>query len=48
MSGRRSATGLSSPSSRTEHSMFAMLAKAGLIFVTGHIVFLTLALFLAS
>jgi len=28
--------------------MFAMLAKAGLIFVTGHIVLVTLALYLAS
>lgn len=32
----------------TEHSMLSMLTKAGLIFVTGHIVFVTLALFLAS
>jgi len=28
--------------------MFSMLAKAGLIFLTGHIVFVTLALFLAG
>jgi hypothetical protein len=32
----------------TEQSMLSMLTKAGLIFVTGHIVFVTLALFLAS
>jgi hypothetical protein len=31
-----------------EQGMLSILAKAGLIFVTGHIVFVTLALFLAS
>jgi hypothetical protein len=45
---RRGAVDPSQPSSVTERSMLSMLAKAGLIFVTGHIVFLTLALFLAS
>jgi hypothetical protein len=32
----------------TERSMCSALAKAGLIFLTGHIVFVTLALFFAS
>jgi hypothetical protein len=32
----------------TERSMLSMLAKAGLIFLTGHIAFVILALFLAS
>jgi hypothetical protein len=31
-----------------EPRMLATLAKAGLIFVTGHILFVTLALFLAG
>jgi hypothetical protein len=31
-----------------EQSMLSMLAKAGLIFLTGHVVFVTLALFFAS
>jgi hypothetical protein len=35
-------------SSVTERSMLSVLAKAGLMFVTGHILFVTLALFLAG